>query len=117
MINFFYSLGFVVTILIVWFKTDAFVEYCKLIGFKKILFGYDSSGAQISFPQYLYTKRLSISKNKLIHFYIKLITCPVCINFWLSMIFGGLFLPVLFIPFLYVCNLLVYLILSKLLEY
>lgn len=117
MINFLYSLGFIVTILIVWFKTDAFVEYCKLFSLNKILFGYGTSEPQLTFPQYLYTKRLILSKNKVIRFYIKLITCPICVTFWLSLLFGGIFLSAISIPLLYVCSLFVYLIFTKLLEY
>jgi len=55
MIDFLYSLGFIVTFLIVWFQTDAFVEYCKVFGFKKILLGYENT--ELSFPQHLYSKR------------------------------------------------------------
>jgi hypothetical protein len=117
MINFLYSLGFTVSILIIWFKSDVYVEYCKLFGLNKFLFGYDSLESQLTFPQYLYTKRLIISKNKIIHFYIKLITCPICISFWLSLLFSFLFLSVLFTPLLYVCTLFVYLVIVKLLEY
>lgn len=117
MINFLISLSFVVFVLIVWFKTDAFIEYCKLLGLEKILLGYDSTDQQLTFPQYLYVKRLILTNNKIIHFIIKLITCPLCIGFWLSFLFGGLLLPFLFIPLLYICSLFVYLIFTKLLEY
>jgi len=115
MLNFFYSLGFVVTFLIVWFQTDAYIEYCKVFGLKKFLFGYDES--DLTFPQYLYTKRNVFTKNKFILFYIKLITCPICLTFWLCLIPAFLLQNFLIVPLLYVCSLFVYLLFTKLLNH
>jgi hypothetical protein len=115
MIDFLYSLGFIVTFLIVWFQTDAFVEYCKVFGFKKILFNYEFS--ELTFPQYLYSKRNILCKTKISLFYIKLITCPVCLSFWLCLIAGTIINNFLIIPLLYVTSVFVYLVFSKLLNH
>ena len=115
MINFLYSLGFITTFLIVWFQTDAFVEYCKVFGLKKFLFGYDNP--ELTFPQYLYSKRNVFCKNRFSLFYIKLITCPICLSFWLCLISGTIIHNFLAIPLLYVTSLFVYLIFSKLLNH
>ena len=115
MLNFFYSLSFVTFLLIVWFKTDAFVQYCQLFGLKFLLLGYEENN-NLTFPQYLYTKRL-ITPNKYLQFYFKLISCPICLGFWISLVFGALFCSLLAVPAVYISSLFLYLIFSKLLEY
>lgn len=115
MIDFLYSLGFIVTFLIVWFQTDAFVEYCKVFGLKKFLLGYENT--ELSFPQHLYSIRNVLCKNKFSLFYIKLITCPVCLSFWLCLIAGTIIQNFLVIPLLYVTSLFIYLIFNKLLNH
>lgn len=117
MLDFFYSIGIVVTLLIVWFQTDAYIEYCKLFGLNFLLFGYDKTDEQLTFPQYLYTKRYTLSKCRYCVFYIKLISCPVCLNFWFCLVMGVLFNNILFVPLLYVVSLLIYLIFTKLLNH
>lgn len=116
MLNFLYSVGFVVFILIVWFQTNAFSEYCKLFGLNFLLFGYDTTDSQLTFPQYLYSKRHVITKNKYIRFYIDLITCPLCLTFWICLIVAGLFHLFISVPLLYVTSLFSYLLFTKLLN-
>lgn len=115
MLPFLYSLSIVLTILIVWFKTDAFVEYCKIFNWNFLLFNYNNS--ELSFPQYLYSQRNVLFKNPFIHFYIKLITCPFCLSFWLCLITAFIIgNPISVFP-LYICSIFLYLILVKLLEH
>ena len=62
-------------LLIVWFETNAFVEYARVVGFK--LKGYEMSEQMgLDFPAYLALKHDS--------FYVRLITCPICLCVWLS---------------------------------
>lgn len=117
MLNFLYSLGFVVTLLVIWFKTDAFFEYCKIFNFKWLLFGYDVSNTDLTFPQFLFVKKHLLTKSKFCLFYIKLITCPLCLSFWFCLICGLIFINPLLVPCLYICSLFVYLSLSKLLDH
>jgi hypothetical protein len=117
MLDFLYSLGLVVFIMIVWFKTDAFPEYCKLFNFNFLLFGYDKTDDQLTFPQYLYVKRHILTKCKYYLFYIKLITCPICLSFWLCLGAALIYNIILLVPLLYVTSLLVYLIFTKLLDH
>ena len=115
MLDFFYSIGFIVTFLIVWFQSDAFVEYCKVFGLKKFLLGYDNP--ELTFPQYLYSKRHIFTKNKFVLFYIKLITCPVCLTFWLCLIPGFILHNFLIVPLLYITSIFLYLLFVKLLNH
>lgn len=78
---------FIIFINIVWFETEAFVEYIKL--FKLDWFKVNDylkakeSNFELTYHSYL----LWNHKN----FFIKLITCPICLTTWLSIIFSLLF--------------------------
>ena len=65
-----------------WHDTDAFVEYLKLLRVKKLFYvekfqeEKENSGGLMNYPDYL-----------LIHhgnFFIRLITCPICLSVWLN---------------------------------
>ncbi len=62
-------------LLIIWFETHAFVEYARLLGFK--LGSFETSEQMgLDFPAHLALKHDS--------FYVRLITCPICVCVWLS---------------------------------
>jgi len=112
MFSFLYSLSIILTVLIVWFKTDAFVEYCKVLNLKFLLFNYNS--LELTFPQYLYTQRNVLFKHPITIFFIKIITCPFCLSFWLCL-FASVVItnPLATFP-LYICSLFLYLLFGKL---
>lgn len=116
MVEFFYSLTFTVFFLIIWFKTDVFYQYCELFDMHWFLFGY-TENSTLTFPQYLYTKRHLITKSKYLLFYFKLISCPLCLGFWLSMLFTTVFSSLLLLPAVYLFSILTFLIFSKFLDY
>jgi hypothetical protein len=72
----------IVTFLYIWFKTDAFLEYSKVFKLKFVKY------------QEFYEFRKKISSFEyhdflLLHypnFFVKLITCPICLSTWLSII-------------------------------
>ena len=106
--------AFIVTILIVWFKTDAFAEYCKLLGLKKILLGYDyQNDKHLSFPQYFYIKSKQCTKCQICKFLISLVTCPLCIALWLSLIGACLISSFIITPMVYIASLFVYFLIEK----
>tara|TARA_Y100000590_G_scaffold464186_1_gene633030 strand:- start:759 stop:1121 length:363 start_codon:yes stop_codon:yes gene_type:complete len=71
------SAGFAVALLI-WFQTNAFVEYARLFGFKRFLKNYEEDERMgISFPDYLLMTRDC--------FFFRLISCPICLGAWLSL--------------------------------
>jgi len=83
-------------VLLAWLETDAFYEYCKLFGFKKLFkikeyadfegdsvtLGFSSDAKDLSvnmgYLEYLQTEYDS--------FFIRLITCPICLGTWLNII-------------------------------
>lgn len=97
--------------MIIWNETEAFVEYLKftknLFKIKKYLIEKDID--------FTLTYKSFLLKNYN-NFFVKLLTCPLCLNFWLcfigSFIFGYSFI---FIPFVYIMSLIIYLLVKKLL--
>lgn len=105
----------IVTIMIVWFNSGAFSAYCKVLNFKKLLFGYDNNTDGLTFPQYLYVKRNILFKSPAYRFIIELITCPLCLGLWLSIFSAAVFISYLYIPAVYIATLLIYLTIARLL--
>lgn len=103
-----------VTILLVWFNSDAFVEYARLVGGARF-FGVNEyeklaeKQCTLDYHSYLLEYKNS--------FFIRLITCPLCLCFWLSAVFctwiAG---ELLLIPVCYVASLITYKLTSNLLE-
>jgi len=99
-----YSIFFISLILIIWFKSDAFIEYSKLLKlsnyfkideweeFKKTI---DCSTSYHTFLRLKYPK-----------FIVKLITCPICLSVWLSIpfifVFGIINCPIIIISSLFI---------------
>ena len=108
-------IALLVTIMIVWFNSGAFPAYCKVLGFKKLLAGYDTNTDGLTFPQYLYVKRNLLFNCNACMFLIELITCPLCLALWLSILGACLFLTVLYTPVVFLTTLAVYLLFSRLL--
>jgi len=91
MIEFLISSFSVAYLMLVWFKTEAFAEYlsslCKLLRFDpfKLLAWGCGTEDQIDYLSFL-------KKNYPNNFLVKLILCPVCLSFWLSVAVCLLFL-------------------------
>lgn len=109
-------ISLIVTIMIVWFNSGAFSAYCKILGLNKLLLGYDSSSDSLTFPQYLYVKRNILFKCPACLFIIELITCPLCLCMWLSIISACLFLNYFYIPPVYLVSLGCYFFFNRLLN-
>lgn len=112
-VNIFLVLTAILSLLFIWFKTTAFYDYCCLFGLKFLFKNFDKH-PNISFPQYLFLNKEKISNNKqYLIFLLKLISCPICTNFWLC-VCGAILLQNVFMVFpLYILTLLIYGILSK----
>ena len=106
--------SFVVFVLIVWFHTTAFEEYAKLFGFGKWLKidAYIAAREQdmsiLNFHSYL--------NQKYNNFLTRLLICPFCIGFWLTvvtcLVFGCVNIPVI-----YVLSMLTFHIMQLLIKY
>lgn len=100
-----------VFVLIIWFNTEAFVEYSHLLKLKwfkiNAYLTAKDSDFTLTYHSYLLQKHNS--------FFTRLITCPFCLNFWLILIgkfiFGYSFIE---IPTIYVTSLITYFIFNKL---
>lgn len=103
----------VLTILIVWFKSGAFVEYCNLLGLKKLLLGYDKDPNNLTFTQYLYIKSRTLYKCSICRFVIALVTCPMCLAFWLSLGAASLYSTILLTPLFYITVLISYFLIER----
>jgi len=105
---------FITSLLIIWFNTEAFVEYSRLLHLP-----------------YVKTKEYLIAKEKdctlsyhtflllnYNNFFTRLITCPICTSVWLSIIVG-MFTQLSFIcyPVLFICSLYLYELYNKLTGY
>jgi hypothetical protein len=109
-------IALLVTIMIIWFNSGAFPTYCKVLGLKKLLAGYDTTTNGLTFPQYLYIKRDTLFKCPGCQFLIELITCPLCIALWLSIFGACVFLTPLYIPLVYLGTLATYNLFNRLLN-
>lgn len=98
-------------ILLVWFRTDAWLEYTRLIraDFLSHYKDFDAKRKEDVMLTYIpYLRQYHDS------FFTRLITCPVCQAVWLGLLFGIL-TWVIMIPIYIVFGLMFYLIIDRLL--
>jgi hypothetical protein len=93
------------TILIIWFNTNAFYEYCKyfrIFGF--LVYGYEEklkkSYSSVTFVDYLLADYNS--------FFIRLICCSICVNMWLNFLINLMFFSLQNVFFTFILSLFVY---------
>ena len=76
--------GFIIFSLLVWFDTDAFVEYASLLpkNLRDILkideYKMVSQDGNISYPDFLLEYHNS--------FFTRLLSCPICLSTWLGLL-------------------------------
>ena len=110
-----YAVFLVVTVMVVWFKTDAFVEYMDFFYINKFFYIDDYRKKADEDPMIDYPKYLLIHKS---YFFIKLISCPICLSIWLSVGAVSLSgLPLVSFGAVEVFSLFVYFILCKVMEH
>ena len=75
----------VAIILLIWFRTEAYIEYCRLLKLDKISL----------YEEYDFLKKGDVSLTYLgflrqyhNNFFTRLITCPICVSVWISLIFS-----------------------------
>ena len=79
---------FILFVNIVWFETEAFVEYIRLFDFNLFKVKDYSVAKQNNFELTYHSYLLQKHNN----FLTRLITCPICFTTWLSLILGLCFL-------------------------
>lgn len=100
---------FNVLVLIIWFKTDAFVEYFCFLPIVKKYFKARELNLASSFSNFL-----AVNYNN--HFIIRLISCVYCLNFWIS-ILTSFFVGYKFFALIYFLSLINYKILHIISKY
>lgn len=111
---------FIALFLLVWFKSDALIEWGSLFGLENFLLvkeynkmKLDQAPISINYPTFL--------KMKYNNFITKLLACPLCLTFWLSTIsafFLFVFVPLIIfmIPTIIITSLVLYGIVTSLLK-
>ena len=98
---------------LIWFKTEAFIEYAKLLKLTSY-FGLDEFlKIKETDPFFDYHTFLLEYKNS---FLVRLITCPICVSTWIGLISGLITLNASYFPIVGVLGLMLYLTVSKLLK-
>ena len=98
-------------ILLIWFRTDAWLEYTRLFKLDRISHykEFDSKYKEdVSLTYQLFLRR---DHNC---FFVRLITCPICLAVWLGII-ALIFTHIVFVPACIVGGLLLFTIIDKLL--
>ena len=82
-----YQSFFICFILNVWFNTSAFVEYCKYFNLGCLVFyisDYEKRKELAPSLTYISYLRTTFPKS----FFIKLIACPICVSFWINILYS-----------------------------
>lgn len=96
--------------MIIWFRSDAWLEYTRLLKLNFLSKYKEFDTANITEPGIEYHTFLRRYYNG---FFIRLITCPVCFSTWLGILFGYLTIWTL-VPYYVIGGLFVYLIIDRL---
>lgn len=106
--------GIVTLVLLVWFNSDAFIEYAILLGGKKFFlidtyFEKMERRAEITYLDHILEEKDC--------FFVRLITCPLCLSFWITLLVTLLVKDeLLLLPICNVLSLVTYKLTSNLLE-
>lgn len=102
----------IAVVLIVWLKTDGIIEWAKIFGLKKLLkideyYDYkieqylnSEHPMEVSYPLFL-----KMTNN---NFLTRLLSCPLCLGFWLSVLGCAIISNLIAIPIIYVVSMLLY---------
>ena len=113
-----YVIFLIAIVLLIWLKTDAFIEWGSVFGLSKILKTKEfrdfkleqllsnNQSVDITYPTFL-----KLNHNS---FFTRLISCPICLSFWLSIIGCVVISNLIAIPIVYVMSLILYGIVVKL---
>jgi hypothetical protein len=114
-IDFFIATTTVAALNFIWFNTHVFYEYCKLFGLGRYFKKFEEQPPEITFPQYLFIKKNEISKNSsVVLFFVKLVSCPLCLSFWLTVIICNcLTISILLILPVYIASVFLYGVLAN----
>ena len=108
------EISIVVMILVLWLKTEVWYEYTKLIGLKRLSLEEQYEQEKQNDITIDYIKFLR--KNWHDKFIVRLITCPICLSYWLSFLVCFLSLNILYFPVVFIGSLILYGIVCRILD-
>ena len=107
-------------VLLIWFKSNAFVEYAKLLGIQNYFFIPLFEGEKEKDPSLDYIEYLSLHHEC---FFVRLISCVLCLGFWIALLICLLLSEFMYVeailfkfPIIYLGGLILYGTTSKVLE-
>ncbi len=100
----------VVLILFIWFSTDAFIQYSKVLKLSKYFRIEEWESYRISNPKIGYLDYL-VLKHK--SFFTKLISCKPCFNFWITLTICLIFGTLVYYPVIYISSYIIYKLIDK----
>ncbi len=110
----FLQVFYIIFFMFIWFKTDFFIEYSKLLRLSKLFkidnwYDYKNINYKIEYLEFIRIKYPS--------FFTKIITCEYCLLFWIVLVSCLFMKNLIYIPFLYVVSILIYKLLWKLVKF
>ena len=100
--------------LLIWFHTEAFIEYASMASGSRFFYIDHFKECQKKDPIIDWITYLQRQHDG---FFIRLITCPICLSFWLSIIACLLTDNLILFPICNILSLIVYKLTIKLLEW
>ena len=114
MLEIFFISSTIALVLLIWFNSDAFIEYAKLVSGAKFFGVTDYEEKQKQQATLDYHGYLLQYKDS---FFVRLITCPLCFSVWVSVIVTFLTTDsLLLFPICNILGLVVYKLTANLLE-
>ncbi len=108
----FLSSSVVALFLVIWFRTEAWVEYCRLFKLNRISHYKDYDEKKKNDVALTYHGYLRQYHNC---FQIRLLTCPICVAIWLAMLNVLLFGKISVFPVTFIGGLILFGIVDRLL--
>jgi len=102
------------TVLLVWFHSEAFIEYAILFGGTKFFYIDDFKEKQKKDPMLDWITYLQMNHDS---FFTRLITCQMCLGFWLTLGICFFMHNLILLPICYILSLVIYKLTIKLLEW
>ena len=104
----------VALVLLIWLHSEAFVEYATLFSGNRFFYIDDFKEKQKKDPTLDWIRYLQLYHDTL---FVRLITCPMCLSFWLTLFACVVMDNLIFLPIYYIASLIIYKLTIKLLEW
>lgn len=109
-VNFILSIFWINLFLFIWFKTDAFISYCKLFRLSRVFKIDDFENYKMLNPVADYLSFIRINYK---NFFIKIITCVPCFLFWICVFILIIYKLIVLFPIVYLLSYSIYQLLNK----